>query len=357
MRIIDVTASRWTLPLRAPFQIATRTAYEALNVAVIVHTSAPTVTGCGASAPVAYVTGETVESVLEAIDGVKEALIGLEIGRLQPLVAAIAGPLEAAPAARAGLEIALYDAWAKSHGLPLWQFFGACSPSVATDLTIPIVTPENAAHLAAAAWTEGIRSFKVKVGHCDGPAADLERIHAVYGAAPDCKLRIDANQAFTPETAIAFIQELNAFGDAVELVEQPVDRSDVDGLRTVRTQSHLPIFADEAVCSPKDALRLIQAQAVDGINIKLMKCGVSGALDIISICRTAGIPLMIGCMLESGVGISAAACLAAGTGAFQYIDLDSHRLLAPIEGLTHGFASEGDRLVVLRDGAGWGSEL
>lgn len=354
MRIIDVTASRWTLPLRAPFQIATRTAYEAQNVAITIRTSDPSVAGCGASAPVAYVTGESVDSVLAAIEGVKQNLVDLEIGRLSPLLSAIAAPLENAPAARAGLEIALYDAWAKSRNLPLWHFFGAHSAEVATDLTIPIVSPAEAAALAAAAWDEGIRSFKVKVGHCDGPAADLERIHAVHGAVPSGKLRIDANQAFTADAAIGFIRELEAFDDTVELVEQPVNREDIEGLREVRKSSHLPIFADEAACSPKDALKLIEAQAVDGINIKLMKCGITGARDIIAICRTAGLPLMIGCMLESGIGISAAACLAAGTGAFRYIDLDSHRLLAPIDGLRDGFASKEDRLVIARESAGWG---
>jgi len=91
---------------------------------------------------------------------------------------------------------------------------------------------------------------------------------------------------------------------------------------------------------------------VDGINVKLMKSGIGGALEIIALCRAAGRKLMLGCMLETGLGIAAAAQIAAGTGAFDFLDLDSHRLLRPVPGLSGGFAVDGEELVI-DGGAGW----
>jgi len=355
MQITDVTACRWTLPLRAPFTIAKRTAYEALNVAITVRTTSAQICGYGASAPVAYITGESVESVIEDLDRLKQSLVGCDITRLRPLLDPLQDTLR--PAARAGLEIALYDAWAKAHGISLWQHFGASSSFVHTDLTIPIVELAKASILAQSAWDGGIRTFKIKVGSCDGPEDDLERIRVVARTLPHCRLRIDANQAFLPSAAIAFVKELEAFADRIDLIEQPVDRSDIEGLSWVRKNTNMPIFADEAVCTPQDAIRLIRADAVDGLNLKLMKCGVQGTLDIAAICHSTGTKLMLGCMLETSIGITAAAVLAGGIGRFDHIDLDSHSLLTPVPGLQDGFIDRGEELLLDQTAQGWGFKV
>ncbi len=353
MRIVSVSARPWTLPLVSPFVIAARTATEARNVRIEIETEDGPA-GLGASAPVGYVTGENVESVLGALKSVSPEFIGLSVDRLGPLLSHANALLAEAPAARAGLEIALYDIWAKARHLPLWQHFGGCLDRVTTDVTIPLVGTAEAAALAAAAWADNFRSLKIKVGDPGGPDADLARIKAVLQAVPDVRLRIDANQAFTPDAAVDFADALLKTGAAIDLLEQPVDKTDAAGLKYVRDRTALPVFADESACTTAEVLALLQADAVDGINVKLMKSGITGALQIITLAKAFGKKLMLGCMLETGVGISAAAHIAAGTGAFDFVDLDSHRLLQPVPALICGYQVRGEELI-LESSVGWGT--
>ncbi len=274
--------------------------------------------------------------------------------RLGPLLALSAALLPDSPAARAGLEMALYDAWAKYWHLPLWQHFGGAQARLTTDMTIPLVAPDAAADLARAAWAEGFRALKIKVGDADGPDADLARIAAIVRAVPAVRLRVDANQAFAPDSAVRFAQSLAATGANVELLEQPVPREDFAGLKYVRERVEMPVFADESARSVPEVLRLLREDAVDGVNVKLMKSGLAGALEIITLCRASGKKLMLGCMLETGLGIAAAAQIAGGLSAFDYLDLDSHRLLQPVPGLSGGFVCEGEELVVGANAPGWG---
>ncbi len=356
-RLVSVSAQPWTLPLVAPFVIAARTATEARNVRISIHTESGQ-TGNGASAPVGYVTGESVESVLDALSVVGPKLAGLPTGHLEPLLALANTLLADAPAARAGLEMALYDLWAKERGLPLRRHFGGRLTRVTTDLTVPIVAPAAAATIAADAWAEGFRTLKIKVGDPAGPDADLARIEAVLAATPAVRLRIDANQAFTPEGAVSFAQTLTVWSKQIDLLEQPVPREDFAGLRYVKDRIAIPLFADESARSAAEVRALLEADAVDGINVKLMKSGITGALEIIALTKACGKKLMLGCMLETGLGIAAAAQIACGTGAFDFLDLDSHRLLKPILGLSGGYDVLGEELVVEEIlGAGWGVEM
>ncbi len=351
MRIVSVRAEAWTLPLVAPFVIAARTATQARNVRVTVTTDTGVV-GLGASAPVGYVTGESVETVLAALADAGAALEGQSAEALEPLLRLSAELLPEAPAAQAGLEMALLDVWARGQGRSLWAHFGGQQKRLTTDVTIPLVAPAEAARLGREAWADGFRALKLKVGDADGPDADLARIAAVAAAVPDVRLRVDANQAFTPDAAVTFTRKLLATGAAVELLEQPVAKEDVAGLKFVRAHVGVPVFADEAARSVAEVRNLIAQDAVDGVNVKLMKSGITGALEIIALCRAAGKTLMLGCMLETGLGIAAAAQIAAGTGAFDFLDLDSHRLLRPVPGLSGGFRVDGEVLEI-EDGAGW----
>jgi len=357
MRIVSVHARPWTLPLVAPFVIAARRADDARNVRVRVETTSGG-GGDGASCPVGYVTGESVESVNDALQSVGSHFEGHPVDRLQPLLALADNLLYDAPAARAGLEMALYDAWARHWRLPLWQHFGGARLRVTTDLTIPLVAQDEAAALAQAAWADGFRSLKIKVGDPEGHPADLARIAAVVRAVPGVRLRVDANQGFSPDDAVTFARALAATGATVDLLEQPVAAHDIAGLKYVRQRAGMPVFADEAARTVPEVLRLLREDAVDGVNVKLMKSGIGGALEIIALCRAAGKKLMLGCMLETGLGIAASAQIAAGTGAFDFLDLDSHRLLRPVPGLSGGFAVEGEEIVVGEGTeAGWGVTL
>jgi L-alanine-DL-glutamate epimerase-like enolase superfamily enzyme len=350
-----MSAKEWTLPLRAPFKIAKRTAYDAQN-ALVTLTSEDGTFGHGAAAPAAYVTGETVESVIAAVNAAGNALHDLDGSRIGPLLDRIAALFPDAPATRASVEMAALDLWGRHHRLNLWHHFGARKSSVTTDLTIPIVGPDRASDLASNALSEGFTHFKIKVGGTDGHEADFERIRAIAKAAPQAGLRIDANQAFTPDAAVRFANDLLEISPHVELLEQPVSQDDTAGLKYVRDRVSIPIFADEAAQTPASVRRLIREGAVDGVNIKLMKSGIVGALEIIALCRTAGVKLMIGCMLESRLSLTAGVYLAAGTDAIPTVDLDAHLLLKPDPDRFGGFTEEGPRMRICTNGYGWGVE-
>lgn len=353
MEIVKIEARSWTLPLRAPFQVAKRTAYEAKNALITVTADDGTV-GHGGAAPVGYVTGESVESVITAVRTIAPAYDGQPVDRLFPLLQVESAALASAPSARAGVEMALLDLWAKRWQIPLWHFFGAAEDRLVTDLTIPIVPPEEAGVLAREAASQGFRNLKIKVGAPGGIEEDIARICAIAEAAPRARLRIDANQGFEPESAVDFARTIQAKSPHIDMIEQPVAKEDIEGLRYVKERIEAPVFADESAQSISHVRRLLKEDAVDGINIKTMKSGILGAWQIANLCRTWGKRIMIGCMLESRLGQTASCFLAAGMGGFDFIDLDAHRLLAPDSGSAGGFVEDADTLIIESERPGWG---
>lgn len=337
--ITSISASRFETPLHEPFVTSQGLTTMARGVAAELKLDDGRISR-GESVPVTYVTGETCDSVLAAIQAAAPSLVGADVRRYRLLLDRIDSALPTDPSARCGLEMAVLDAWSQTTGLRLVDLWGDATSSVESDVTIPIVP--NAGALAETAWAFGIRVFKLKVG-----ALDVEEDHArildVRRAAPDARLRIDANQAFTPDAAVAFVERLVAEGSQVELLEQPVRKEDFEGLHSVAQRSPVPVFADESCRARSDALRLAALPALAGFNLKINKCGIAGVLDIIAIARSADKRLMLGCMLETRRSIAHSLAIACGTGAFEVIDLDSHMLLSEA-GDNPFFRQDGGRL-------------
>lgn len=350
--IESLTAESAPYPMRSPFTSAKRRSAVAENVRVTCALGDGT-RGYGEGSPAAYVTGETAQSVLLDCQLAAPGLLGLDVRRQRICCELLAGTLPNSPTGRAAVEMALLDSLTRALGIGLWHWFGGATDEIRTDLTIPIADSPAAAAIARAAAENGYRSLKIKVGGPD-PESDRVRVLAVAAAAPGCGLRLDANQAFTPAAALAFVRDLLEHDVAVELLEQPVPNDDLDGLAAVTRESPVPVIADEAVLSAADALRIARRGAAHGINIKLAKLGFSGALEAIAVARAAGLKLMLGCMLESLLGSGAAVHLACGTGAFDYLDLDSHTLIG-LEPEGTPFAQEGERIRVAAEcvGIGW----
>jgi L-alanine-DL-glutamate epimerase-like enolase superfamily enzyme len=311
--------------MRAPFESARRRSTVARNARVEVVLADGT-RGLGEASPAAYVTGEDQESVCAAAAGARTALLGEDAHRWARWEARLRDALPGAPTARSAIEMAILDATARRAGVPLWKWLGGASTRVVTDLSIPICPPTEAAERAAAAAAKGFRHIKIKVGGADR-AEDAARVRAIAERCPGVRLRLDANQGFAPDEALSFVRQVMAAGVPVELLEQPVAKTDWDGLARVTRGSPVPVIADEAIQSPADAVRVAATGAAHGVNIKLAKSGIRGAMAIVAICRAAGLKLMIGCMLETDLGIGAAVQLACGTGAFDYLDLDAHLLI------------------------------
>lgn len=243
--------------------------------------------------------------------------------RIGPVCDAVGAALPGRPAALAAVEALLHHARAMAEGGSLWRSFGGAKERLETDITLSIT--HDSADRAREAVAAGFRLLKVKL--CGEHGEDLQRICDVVEAAPATTLRLDANQAYSADGILRLVDSALRAGAMIQLVEQPVPREDVAGLDAAARRCPVPVFADEAICSPADALRVLGETCVQGVNVKLMKSGIQGALDTIAITRAASRRLMIGCMLETRRGLRPSIALALGTGAFDYHDLDSHLLL------------------------------
>lgn len=324
MGIKQIEVYSVALRYKEPFKIASGTSTQTNNIIVKVATDYEVV-GWGESSPSQRVTGENPETVMRALDLIAPKLIGMCPLRIEQDVDIMDSVVKGNPAAKAAIDIALHDILGKTGRKPLFRLMGGYRTEVLTDITLSIKSPKEMAQDALKAVKEGFQALKVKVGV--NPAEDVERIRHIREAVGEkIQLRVDANQGWTPNQAIEVLNKMEEFN--IQFAEQPVPATDLKGLAQVRKNSPIPIMADESVHSPEDALRLIQAEAVDMINIKLMKSGgILKGKKIAVVAEAAGIPCMIGCMGESEIGIAAGTHLAAATKNIQYADLDSDLLL------------------------------
>ena len=310
-----------TLKYKEPFRIAAGASTESHNVIIKILTDYDVV-GWGEASPSERVTGETAETVVKILDKIAPKLIGKCPLRIEQNVELMDSLVEGNPAAKAAIDMALHDILGKTARKPLFMLMGGYRTQVLTDVTLSIKSPKEMARDAVKAVKRGFKALKVKVGV--NPAEDLERIKMIREAVGETvELRIDANQGWTPKQAIDVLNKMEKFN--IQFAEQPVPAEDLKGLIKVKRNSPIPIMADESVHSPEDALCLIQAEAVDLINIKLMKSGgILKGMKIAAVAESADIPCMVGCMGESDIGIAAGAHLAAAVKNIQYADLDSN---------------------------------
>ncbi len=324
MGIQQIEVYRVILSYKEPFRIAAGTSTESQNVVVKIVTDYDVV-GWGESSPSERVTGETADTVVKTLGKIAPKLIGMCPLRIEQNVELMDNIAEKNPAAKAAIDMALHDILGKTSRKPLFMLMGGYRTEVLTDVTLSIKSPREMARDAVKFVKKGFKALKVKVGI--NPAEDIERIKLIREAVGDnVQIRVDANQGWTPQQAKEALSKMEKFN--IQFAEQPVPAEDIKGLINVRRNSPIPIMADESVHSPEDALRLIQAEAIDLINIKLMKSGgILKARKIAAIAEAAGTPCMIGCMGESEIGIAAGAHLAAAVENIQYADLDSDLFL------------------------------
>ena len=297
--------------------------------------------GRGEASPSFRVNGE-IETVLMGFETpISEMLRNREVQRYRPLFDTLDKFSRSAPSLKAGVQYAILDAFSTLISTPVYEILGGAKEYVETDFTISIDSLENTVQDAKKASEKGFKILKLKVGE-DLPS-DIARVLAVQEALPSMHFVVDANMGYTPKQAVTFAEAMVSNGVKMDLFEQPVWSDDFDGLRFVRQRSGIPICADESAKTRFDALRLIREECVDYINIKLMKSGISDALAIVELARSAHVGLMIGCMSESGVGIAQSVHFACGTGAFTHHDLDSPFLLK--ETTPYKYRTEGCRLL------------
>ncbi|WP_321390868.1 dipeptide epimerase [uncultured Desulfuromusa sp.] len=322
MKITDITHKTVTVPLLFPFKTALRTVKQIENVLVTVATDDGHC-GYGGAAPTAVITGDTLASIRGGIEHIRDNIIGMDIASAEDLFQKLNRCLIGNMSAKAAVDMAIYDLLAKAQAAPLYRFLGGTAKSLETDITISLDTPEKMAADSLEKVARGFTYLKIKVGN--NPELDIQRLQAIHGEVGDqVKIRIDANQGWTPKEAVLVGNALADRGINIELLEQPVAARDFSGLRYVREQLAVPVVADESVFSPRDALDLVQMGAADGFNIKLMKCGgIYNAIKIAAIADAAGIPCMVGSMMESHLSVGAAAHFAASRAIVTRFDLDA----------------------------------
>ena len=352
LNINSVETWRERLALTRPYTIAYQTTSAAELFFVQLVAEDGTV-GLGSAAPVEGITGETAEACGAALKDFGW-LEGRDVRHLGRLTREAEAHLSPTPAARAAVDMALHDLFARHLGVPLVDVLGRCHDALPTSITIGIKSTEEALEEAEEYIGRGFRHIKVKLGH--SLEEDVERLRKLrehVGA--DVRLRVDANQGYT-------VEETGQLGDLaealdLELIEQPLPEADVEAMRSLPPDTRRTLAADESLHSEQDALRLASEPAACGIfNIKLMKCGgVTSGLAIARIAQVAGLDLMWGCMDESVISIAAALHSAHASPATRYLDLDGHLDLAR-DVATGGFTLRDGRLH-LTDAPGLGVAL
>jgi L-alanine-DL-glutamate epimerase-like enolase superfamily enzyme len=313
-----------TVQTKHPFIIARGGSSEWRTVVVRVR-DGDGAEGWGEAAPSRFY-GETPESVVGALARFAPLLEDADAWSLEAIEAALNGALRFNGSAKSAVSAALHDLAAKRLGVPIYRMWGldpAAAPMSSFTIGIAASDDELRARLREA---ESFPVLKVKLGS----ARDEQIMRIVRDAAPAKVLRVDANAAWTAKHALRMDRVLAEMG--VEFIEQPLPAHDIEGLRFVRDRATLPIVADESCVVASDIPRLVGA--VDGINIKLSKCGgLREALRMIATARSHGMLVMAGCMIETSLGISAAAHFAP---LLDCADLDGAELLAndPFDGVS-----------------------
>lgn len=326
MKITALEAWRSELPLREPYRIAYETIDRCQVVFVRILTAGELVgLGCGTADPA--MTGETSDSVLQALEDVaRPLLVGEDPLRPALHLERLREPLASRPAARAAVDLALHDLVGRAAGLPLWRLLGGFRSRIRTSVTIGIVPLEETVSRALELVGRGFRCLKIKGG--DDPGADAERVRRVREAVGDeVELRFDANQGYTVEEAVRFVDRVKGIG--VELLEQPTPAGEPQLLGRVTEAVPLPVMADESLRSLRDAYRLAHGELADMVNIKLQKVGgLAEAGRINAVARAGGLEAMVGCLDEPALGIAAGLALALAAPNVEYADLDGHLDLA-----------------------------
>jgi L-alanine-DL-glutamate epimerase-like enolase superfamily enzyme len=295
------------LKLKHPFRISRSVTESKKNVIVQIDE------GIGESAPSAYY-GENAETVIECLEKVKDQ-IGDDPFQIESILSNLNERIKGNFSAKAGIDIALHDLMGKRLNVPVYKLLGLNGKApIVTSYTIGIDTPEKMKEKTKEA--RDFLIYKVKVG----VENDIEMVKAVRQVT-DAKIRVDANAGWTPDEAINKINQLKEYD--IEFVEQPIDPEDKEGLKKIKKSVNVPIIIDEHLMTSKDILKFVGL--CDGINIKLAKCGgIREALRMIHVARSHDLLVMIGCMIESSVGITAAAHIGS---LVDFLDLDGNLLL------------------------------
>jgi len=307
-KVLNISTQVKYIVLKTPFITALRRVENIEFVRLYIECDDGSI-GIGEAPSTFAITGEDIEIIMDSIASVKEEFYGLDIkSALEILHKTTIGS-----SAKAALDMAfisLLDAFKIENPL-----------KIQTDITISLNAKEKMLRDAKIAFDNGMSILKVKLGSDIDHA--IEVTQELSRALPQAKLLIDANQAWSLEQSLKYLDAMK--GLDIELIEQPVVAADLESLKIITHSSNIPILADEATFTLSDVKKVVESKSADMINIKLMKCGgVTKAVEILEYARANGIICMLGSMLEGPYSINAALYLAFNyRDVIKYVDLDS----------------------------------
>lgn len=372
MTVIEsVETAQVSVPLHTPFVTALRRT-EATDTVVVRVRDSDGRTGWGEAPQVWQVTGESLAGASACVDlMLGPVLVGHPLDDPDDLAAAAARVQRAVArnfGAKAAVDAALHDLVAQRLGVTVAALLRKSQPEregtrwgsppsgiplvLATDVTLSAGDPAALADTARQRVSDGFTTLKMKVG--TDAATDVQRVASVRDAVgPDVRIRLDANQGWTREEAVRVIRAIEVADLDVELVEQPVAGEDVEGLAWVRERVGVRIMADESCYGVHDLERIIRLGAADLVNVKLAKCGSlrTGAA-LLRRAHDVGLGTIVGSMMESHIGVAAAASLVAAVPTTEVSDLDA--AWWSVQSPVVGGPSYGPGELRLSDGPGYG---
>ncbi|QFT89805.1 L-Ala-D/L-Glu epimerase [Bacillus sp. THAF10] len=353
MIIEQLETFRTKVPLTKPFKTALRTVYHAEAVMVKITCDSRLI-GWGEAPPTHVITGDSLDSIEYVVQHIfKPLLLNQSLLNYEPLLQQLHTAIIRNSSAKAAVDMAIYDCLAQYSKLPLYQYLGGAKTELETDFTVSVNSPQEMGEDALTYYKNGFNVLKVKVGK-DDINLDMERIKEIRKrVGKHVKIRLDANQGWTAKEAISGIRKMEDLGLDIELVEQPVIADDLEGLKQVTDGVDTPIMADESVFTAQQALQVLKTRSADLINIKLMKAGgIFQAEKINQIAEAFGVECMVGSMIETRLGITAAAHFAASKTNVTRFDFDAPLMLA--EDIVAGGIIYNGRKITFPQSAGLG---
>ncbi len=317
VRILSVEVSRVIVPLNRTFITAIRR--TDIIEDILFKVTADIGVGYGSAPATTAITGDTLEGLERELKSIGVKLIGQDINSIEEVSNLLKSV--ASTGTKMAVDMAFYDLFSKQHSQPMWTYLGASQNKIMTDVSLSCGSIDQVEKAIHSALGKGFNILKIKLGNNVNDDIALCK-HIAYNLPKHITLRLDANQGWSVSETLSFIDKVHPLNLDIELIEQPIAAKDINGMAEITKNSPYPILADESIFSPDDAQSILEAKACHIVNIKLAKSGgIYNAFKILEIANQHNVECMIGCMMESPLGIAAASHFAVAAGIVK-ADLD-----------------------------------
>lgn len=327
---ISSVETRWIkLPLREKFVTSKgkRKMLESLIYEVVTSDGIRTL---GESPTSTSYPNETIDEMNKVADSLRKMVLGRRVSEYEEIVKEMRKAFPYHPLTLCGLEQAIFRAHLFHRKTNEFDFWGAKRRSIETDITVPFfLDSERLKRWVTYFRNNGFNAFKLKLsGNLIGDKIFIDKVAEILkDQETPFTLRLDMNEAYDLGDLISLIKWLKEKSLPIDFLEQPLRRDEISGLKEAFKESPYPIILDESVRGTEDIERTFNVGEDFGVNIKIAKSGILEAKKIYDMARRFGLKVIMGCMLESLIGLSSSIFFALGHGDFDYIDLDSVHFL------------------------------